>query len=71
MNYVEIHTLFGAYYEVQDKPEVTNNIMQCTHEAIAMGPTGNLQVSYKFLCMETGSKIVQRWRELPLLASIV
>ena len=48
--------LFGVYCEVHDEPETTNTMMQHTHEAIAMGPTGNLQGSYKFLCLETRKK---------------
>ena len=46
--------------------------MPCTHEAIAMGPTCNIQGSYKFLSLETGRKIVRRrWTELPMPGNII
>ena len=47
------YMLLGAYCEVHDEPEITNTMRPRTHKAIAMGPTGNLQGSYKFLCLET------------------
>lgn len=31
-----------------------------THAAICLGPTGNLQGSYKFLCLSTGKKLTRR-----------
>ena len=52
-------TLFGMNCEVLKEPEIANTLMPTTHEAIAMGPAGNLQGSYKFLCLETGRKIVR------------
>ena len=37
-----------------------------------MGPTGNLQGSYKFLCLDTWRKIVRkRWTELPMPSHII
>ena len=42
------------------------------HEAIAKGPSGNLQGSYKFLCLDTGQKIVRkRWTELPMPSHVI
>jgi hypothetical protein len=36
-----------------------------THEAIALGPTGNLQGSVKFYCLKTG-QVLKRWEFTPL-----
>jgi hypothetical protein len=33
----------GTYCEVHDEPVPTNTMVSRTHEAIALGPTGNLQ----------------------------
>ncbi len=45
---------FGAYCEIHDEPSISNTR---THAAICLGPTGNLQGSYKFVCLETGRKL--------------
>ena len=39
---------FGTYCKVHDEKDPTNDNIPRTHEAIALGPTGNLQGSYKF-----------------------
>jgi hypothetical protein len=44
----------GTYCEVHDEPVPTNTMVACTHEAIALGPTGNLQGTVKFYCIRTG-----------------
>jgi hypothetical protein len=44
----------GTYCEVHDEPLPSNTMTPWTHEAIAMGPTGNLQGSVKFFCLATG-----------------
>ena len=44
----------GTYCEVHDEPVPTNTMAQCTHKAIVLGPTGNLQESEKFYCINTG-----------------
>ena len=44
----------GTYCEVHDEPVPTNTMAQRTHKAIALGPTGNLQESEKFYCINTG-----------------
>ncbi|KAL7552922.1 hypothetical protein ACHAWF_016178 [Thalassiosira exigua] len=58
---------FGAYCEVHDELDPTNNNAPRTHEAISMGPTGNFQGSYKFFCLKRGQILVRRrWTELPM-----
>ncbi len=37
-----------------------------------MGPTGNLQGSYKFLSLSTGKKVSQRkFTEMPIIDSVI
>ena len=51
---------FGSYCEVHDKPVPTNSMTSRTTPAIALGPTGNLQGTYKFFSLTTGKKIKRR-----------
>ena len=51
---------FGAYCEVHDEPDPSNTMQRRTHAAICLGPTGNIQGSYKFLCLSTGRKLTRR-----------
>ncbi len=45
----------GTYWwEVHNKPVPTNTMVWRAHEAIALGPTGNLQGRVKFYCINTG-----------------
>jgi hypothetical protein len=44
----------GTYCEVHDEPVPTNTVAWRFHEAIALGPTGNLQGSVKFYCINNG-----------------
>ena len=46
--------LHGSYCEVHDDPNPTNTTVSRTHKGIALGPTGNLQGSVKFYCLNTG-----------------
>jgi hypothetical protein len=39
---------FGMYCEVYDEPTPTNTMVTCLTPAIVLGPTGNLQGTYKF-----------------------
>ena len=48
---------FGAYCEVHVDPDITNTIEPRTGWAICLGPTGNMQGSYKFLSLTTGKKV--------------
>ena len=54
------HVLVGSYCEVHDDSSPSNTMMSCTHEAIALGPTGNLQGSVKFYTLTTGRAIKRR-----------
>jgi hypothetical protein len=47
---------FGSYCEVHDDPAPTNTMVTCSTPAIMLGPTGNLQGTYKFLSLTTGKK---------------
>ena len=49
----------GSYCEVHNEPSPSNTMVSRTHEAIALGPTGNLQGSVKFYSLTTG-KILKR-----------
>lgn len=53
-------TVFGSYCEVHDEPTLSNTMQRRTHPAISLGPTGNLQGSYKFLCLTTDQLLVRR-----------
>ena len=62
---------FGAYCEVHDNDDVTNTLLHRTHPAICLGPTGNLQGTYKFLLLDTGKHVLRRnFTELPLTSKI-
>ena len=45
---------FGSYCETHEDPDITNTLDPRTKWGICMGPTGNLQGSYKFLSLSTG-----------------
>ena len=61
MNYKKhCRVLPGEYCEVHDEPEPTNSMISRTHECIALGPTGNLQGSVKFFCLNTGRVLKRR-----------
>jgi hypothetical protein len=51
---------FGSYCEVHDEPAPTNNMVSRATPAIVLGPTGNLQGTYKFFNLLTGLKIKRR-----------
>ncbi len=44
----------GTYCEVHNEPSLLNTMTPHTHEAIALGPTGNLQGSVKLYSLDTG-----------------
>ncbi|KAL7537435.1 hypothetical protein ACHAXR_007825 [Thalassiosira sp. AJA248-18] len=50
----------GSYAEVHDEPSPSNGMTGRTHEGIAMGPTGNLQGTVKFFCINTGRILKRR-----------
>ncbi|KAL7472715.1 hypothetical protein ACHAXS_013110 [Conticribra weissflogii] len=45
---------FGAYCEVFKDRERTNTMASRTRGAVSLGPTRNMQGTYKFLCLTTG-----------------
>ena len=50
----------GEYCEAHDEPSPSNTMEWRTHEAIALGPTGNLQGSVKYYCLNTGRVLKRR-----------
>ena len=50
----------GSYCEVHGEPNPTNTTVSRTHEGISLGPTGNLQGSVKFYCLNTGRVLKRR-----------
>jgi hypothetical protein len=64
---VHCKTPFGTYCETHEEPNPKNGMKPRTTPSICLGPTGNIQGSYKFYCLKTGKKIVRRaWDELPM-----
>ncbi len=63
---------YGLYCEVHVDPDITNTLEPRTKWAICMGPTGNLQGSYKFLSLATGKKVTQRkFIEMPITELVI
>jgi hypothetical protein len=63
---------FGTYVEAHDDPMITNDSNPPTTPAIAIGPTGSVQGTYKFLSLTTGQKIKRReWTEYPAVLDSV
>ncbi|KAL7509413.1 hypothetical protein ACHAXN_008345, partial [Cyclotella atomus] len=63
---------FGTYSEAHNDPITTNDARPRTTSAIALGPTGNAQGTYKFLSLTTGKKIKRRfWTEYPAVPDSV
>jgi hypothetical protein len=63
---------FGTYCKANNEPTLTNMVVTCLTLAIVLGPTGNLQGTYKFFIMITGKKI-KRWKltAYPMPESII
>ncbi|KAL7461401.1 hypothetical protein ACHAXS_001822 [Conticribra weissflogii] len=65
-------TEFGSYCEVYDDPTPSNTLTPRTQPAVCMGPTGNLQGTYKFFALRTGQVIKRRqFRTLPMPDSMI
>jgi hypothetical protein len=63
---------FGAYCEVHVDPDITNTMKSRTKWGICLGPTGNMQGSYKFLSLSTGKKVTRRKStEMPMTNSVI
>ena len=62
----------GSYCEVHDDPNPNNTTVSRAHEGMALGPTGNLQGSVKFHCLNTGLVLKQRaFTEIPMLTAVI
>jgi len=63
---------FGEYVQVHEDDEITNTMKPRTNGALALGPVGNAQGSYKFLMLSTW-KVVQRrtWTSLPISQEVI
>ena len=63
---------FGAYCEVHVNPDITNMMEPRTRWGICLGPTGNMQGSYKFLSLSTGNKVTRRkFIKIPMTDSVI
>ncbi|KAL7447969.1 hypothetical protein ACHAXS_000114, partial [Conticribra weissflogii] len=63
---------FGSYCEVNDEPTPLNLMTARTSPAIALGPTGNFQGTYKFFSLKTGKLLKRRaFTPLPMPDSII
>ena len=62
----------GSYCEVHDNPNSTNTTVSRTHEGISLGPTGDLQDSVKFYCLNTGQVLKRRdFTETPMPMAVI
>ena len=63
---------FGSYCEAHDEPAPTNNMISRATPSIVLGPTGNLQGTYKFFSLTTGKKIKRRqFTRYPMPDSVI
>jgi hypothetical protein len=63
---------FGSYVQAHQEPSPTNTQAARTVGAIYLGPTGNIQGSYKFLNLRTGKRITRiRWTQLPMPQEVI
>ena len=63
---------FGSYVQAHEEPDKTNTQGARTVGAICLGPTGNLQGSYKFLNLRSGRLITRRnWTSLPMPDEVI
>ena len=51
---------FGKYVEAHDEPTPTNGMKSHIIPCVALGPTGNLQGTYKFMDINTGMNLEKR-----------
>lgn len=63
---------FGSYGQAYNNPEPTNTMATRAIGTICLGPTGNLQGSYKFLNLRTGSLVTRRsFTPLPMPKEVI
>jgi hypothetical protein len=59
--------VFGSFCYMHDEPSPAISMVSHTSPAIILGPTGNLQGTYKLLNLDTGAKIKQsKWTQHPM-----
>jgi hypothetical protein len=62
----------SSYVQAHQEPSPTNTQAAQTVGAICLGPTGNIQGSYKFLNLRTGKRITRRrWTQLPMPQEVI
>lgn len=63
---------FGAYVQAHQEPSPSSTQEPRTVGAICLGPTGNIQGSYRFLNLQTGKTINRRsWTHLPMPQEVI
>jgi hypothetical protein len=63
---------FGSYCESHDEPVPLNTMVSRTSPAIVLGPTGNIQGTYKLLNLATGKKIkCRQFTACPMPDSVI
>jgi hypothetical protein len=64
---------FGSYVQTHEEPATPSTMQEArTLGAICLGPTGNIQGSYKFLNLRTGQRITrQKWTDLPMPQEVI
>jgi len=64
--------VFGSYAQTHEEPDLTNSLNTRTVGAICLGPTGNLQGSYKFFSLCSGKLITcHAWTALPMPQEVI
>ncbi len=62
----------GTYCKVHEEPLPSNTMVPWTHKGIALGPTGNLQGTVKFSCLNTRRMLKRRsFMPLPMPDSVI
>ena len=68
----QCRVLPGSYCEVHDDPNPTNTTVSRSHKGISLGPTGNLQGSVKFYCLNIGRVLKRRdFTEIPMPTAVI
>ena len=55
----QLRLKFGSFCQVTEDVTPCNSLAACMHEAISMGPSGNLSGGQCFLALDTGKLIVR------------
>jgi hypothetical protein len=66
------HVPISACCQAPTKNDPSNTETPRASHAIALGPTGDLQGSHRFLSLDTGKRVSRRrWTELPITDDII